>query len=43
MSSADAARAPEQSTLDQLFPRGFGQHAWKIAGTRKPRNLMLDV
>jgi tRNA 2-thiouridine synthesizing protein E len=29
--------------LYQLFPRGYGQQACKIAGMRKPRKLMLDV
>ena len=29
--------------LYQLFPRGYGQVACKIAGMRKPRKLMLDV
>jgi len=29
--------------LYQLFPRGYGQQACKIAGMRKPRRLMLDV
>lgn len=36
----------EQATrryLYQLFPRGYGQQACKIAGMRKPRKLMLDV
>lgn len=37
---------PERATrraLYQLFPRGYGQQACKIAGMRKPRKLMLDV
>jgi len=29
--------------LYELFPRGYGQQACKIAGMRKPRKLMLDV
>ena len=29
--------------LYQLFPRGYGQQACKIAGMTKPRKLMLDV
>ena len=29
--------------LYQLFPYGYGQQACKIAGTRKPLILMLDV
>lgn len=29
--------------LYELFPRGYGQLACKIAGMRKPRKLMLDV
>jgi tRNA 2-thiouridine synthesizing protein E len=29
--------------LYQLFPYGYGQQACKIAGTRKPLKLMLDV
>ena len=29
--------------LYQLFPRGYGQQACKLAGMRKPRKLMLDV
>lgn len=29
--------------LYQLFPRGYGQQACKIADMRKPRKLMLDV
>lgn len=29
--------------LYQLFPRGYGLQACKIAGIRKPRKLMLDV
>jgi len=27
----------------QLFPYGYGQQACKIAGTRKPLKLMLDM
>ncbi len=37
---------PERATrryLYDLFPRGYGQQACKIAGMRKPRKLMLDV
>jgi TusE/DsrC/DsvC family sulfur relay protein len=37
---------PDRATrryLYQLFPRGYGQQACKIAGMRKPRKLMLDV
>jgi tRNA 2-thiouridine synthesizing protein E len=37
---------PEKATrryLYQLFPRGYGQQACKIAGMVKPRKLMLDV
>ncbi len=29
--------------LYDLFPRGYGQQACKIAGMRKPLKLMLDV
>jgi tRNA 2-thiouridine synthesizing protein E len=29
--------------LYELFPRGYGQQACKIAGMHKPRKLMLDV
>ncbi len=29
--------------LYQLFPRGYGQQACKIAGMRKPLKLMLDI
>ena len=29
--------------LYQLFPYGYGQQACRIAGTRKPLKLMLDV
>ncbi len=29
--------------LYELFPRGYGQQACKIAGMRKARKLMLDV
>lgn len=29
--------------LYNLFPYGYGQQACKIAGTRKPLKLMLDV
>ena len=29
--------------LYDLFPYGYGQQACKIAGTRKPLKLMLDV
>lgn len=29
--------------LYELFPRGYGQQACKIAGMRNPRKLMLDV
>jgi TusE/DsrC/DsvC family sulfur relay protein len=29
--------------LYELFPYGYGQHACKIAGMRKPRQHMLDV
>jgi len=29
--------------LYRLFPYGYGQQACKIAGTRKPLKLMLDV
>lgn len=29
--------------LYSLFPYGYGQQACKIAGTRKPLKLMLDV
>lgn len=29
--------------LYQLFPRGYGQTACKIAGMRKPLKLMLDI
>jgi len=29
--------------LYELFPYGYGQQACKIAGTRKPLKLMLDV
>jgi tRNA 2-thiouridine synthesizing protein E len=29
--------------LYQLFPRGGGRQACKIAGMRKPRKLMPDV
>lgn len=29
--------------LYQLFPYGYGQQACKIAGTRKPLKLMLDM
>lgn len=37
---------PDRATrryLYDLFPRGYGQQACKIAGMRKPRKLMLDV
>jgi len=37
---------PERATrraLYQLFPRGYGQQACKLAGMTKPRKLMLDV
>jgi len=42
----ERAWGKEKSTrkfLYQLFPRGYGQQACKIAGMRKPRKLMLDV
>lgn len=29
--------------LYRLFPYGYGQQACKIAGTRKPLKLMLDI
>ena len=35
-------RAAKQA-LYELFPRGYGQQACRIAGMRKPLKLMLDV
>ncbi|WP_324779326.1 TusE/DsrC/DsvC family sulfur relay protein [Thiobacillus sedimenti] len=35
-------RAAKQA-LYQLFPRGYGQQACRLAGMRKPLKLMLDV
>jgi len=37
-----AERATRRS-LYRLFPRGYGQQAYKLAGMTKPRKLMLDV
>ena len=41
-----AKLGPDKGTrkyLYQLFPDGYGQHACKIAGVRKPLKLMLDI
>jgi len=35
--------AATRKYLYNLFPYGYGQQACKIAGTRKPLKLMLDV
>ena len=32
-----------KQALYELFPRGYGQQACRIAGMRKPLKLMLDV